>query len=210
MSPMSRTASSTVDLQLGHEQGPGFRWACGHDVVVDRRAGAVPAWCSPMSGYVRPRAVPCPARHSHTISVRVRRCGNLRTRCRATVGRTAQRSGRPALRTPGHHRCPRTARSGRGLGCTGRQLERRHRRRAKVRIGYRTPPRPRPGAGRRDHRIVPQGGDRVTDVGSDDLAPTALGKRADALLISSGSGFAATGAASPIRDSYPATCRRPR
>ncbi len=74
--------------------------------------------------------------------------------------------------------------------------------RAKVRIGYRTPH-------ARDQALVAaitgscrKAGIEVTDVGSDDLAPTALGKRADALLISSGSGFAATGAASPIRDSY--------
>ncbi len=74
--------------------------------------------------------------------------------------------------------------------------------RATVRIGYRTPH-------ARDKALVEliasscrKAGIEVTDAGSDDLAPTSLGKRTDALLISSGAGFSASGAASPIRDSY--------
>lgn len=81
-----------------------------------------------------------------------------------------------------------------GIGSGGNRLT--------VRIGYRTPH-------ARDKALVAlianecrKAGITVAGVGTDTLSPSALGRRADALLISSGAGFAASGAASPIRDAY--------
>ncbi|MGC5258659.1 ABC transporter substrate-binding protein [Gordonia sp. DT218] len=72
----------------------------------------------------------------------------------------------------------------------------------RVRVGYLAP------AARRQQMVATiaescrRAGIDVVDAGSPDLAPSALGKDVDALLVAAGASFAAAGAANPSRDAY--------
>ena len=156
MSPMSRTASSTDSaIRLATSKalasaGPVATTSLSIDELVLSQRGVF--------SDVRVRQAFAPARpgppySSHNSGARR---WNLRTQVPGDSSPHSQRSGSACVTHARTSSVPELLGQAAGPRA-GRQPERRHRLPGEGPIGYRIAPRPRPGAGRRDHRIVPRG-----------------------------------------------------